>query len=106
MCIGFLKKLLGLNETDEDLKELHEYQKTGIEADTAEAETDESESSSEEIEFDEEGIYAQEDDELPEVKDVFEQGPGNEIETINNENEEVQGASDTDDEAEDPETEK
>lgn len=62
MCIGFFKKLLGLDNVEGEDTELHEYQKTGIEPETAEVNTDD-DSSSEEIEFDEEGIFQGEDSE-------------------------------------------
>lgn len=97
MCIGFFKKLLGLDNVEGEDTELHEYQKTGIEPETAEVNTDD-DSSSEEIEFDEEGIFQGEDSE--QKYSLPTPGPGNEIENINDEEGEVQGASSSDDEAE------
>ena len=99
MCIGFFKKLLGLDDVDENDTEMHEYQETGkeIEDEGIQSAESEEESSSEEYEFDEEGIYEEPGQEV----NSYSQGPGNEIQTIENEGEEVQGASSTDDEAED-----
>lgn len=99
MCIHFFKKLFGLEGSEDDIQEMHEYQKTGVKPSSGDLQSG-SESSSDEIEFDEGGIYEEENDS---DKLDYETGIiGSEIiETIDNENEEVQGASDTDDEAED-----
>lgn len=105
MCIKFFKTLFGLDEKgfEQEMEEMHEYQKTGTGQESETMVNSDDESSSEEIEFDEEGIYEENDaaeDYLDEEGGGF-RGPGNEIEEIQNENEEVQGASDSDDEAED-----
>jgi hypothetical protein len=77
MCIGFFKKLLGLDDVDENDTEMHEYQETGkeIEDEGIQSAESEEESSSEEYEFDEEGIYEEPGQEV----NSYSQGPGNEI---------------------------
>ncbi len=65
MCIGFIKKLLGIEIASEEHQvevmgdEMHEYQKTSNPGKKDDVLTDES-SSDAEIDFDEEGIFQQE----------------------------------------------
>ena len=64
MCIGFIKKLFGMDSASEEHQtvaiggEMHEYQKTSNPAQKDDVITDES-SSDEETDFDEEGIFQQ-----------------------------------------------